>query len=269
MERDATAQKEISDLKKAANLALEKVKISTKESLKQAEGESASQLKLAREQLDSVTASWRRDQSENVELKQLIDHLKVSGKSELKNHLLAAEEAAAKMRETFELRLAESLKRQKTQLDDEIKSREMGEQKGKFKEEKACVEGLENMKEVLEGGEEREGSAGGGGNGKGGKADSEGGKADSEGGKADSEVDSEVGKADSKDWDHPDMAATHIVIAQTPSSSVPKIDSSAAAAASKTVAAVSGVSMVQRTKRLREEDDNSCEERKRRRNLKR
>ncbi|GMH77661.1 hypothetical protein TrRE_jg7069 [Triparma retinervis] len=41
----------------------------------------------------------------------------------------------------------------------------------------------------------------------------------------------------------PDMAATHTGIAQTPSSSVSKIDSSAAAAASKSAAAVSGDSM--------------------------
>jgi len=210
-ERDASAQKEIADLKNAANLALEKVKISAKESLKQALSESANQLKLAREhaarekeeaiakglkeaneermkaveeaigvfsknaekkkveaveaavaretmatrrvqaELESVTASWRRDQSENVELKQQIDHLKVSGKSELKNHLMAAEEAAAKMRETFELRLAEALKRQKVQLD-EIKAREASEQDAKFQEEKdnAVRETQKNAEKEME-----------------------------------------------------------------------------------------------------------------------
>lgn len=102
-------------------------------------------------ELESVTASWRRDQSENVELKQQIDHLKVSGKSEMKNHLMAAEEAAAKMREEFELRLAESLKRQKTQLD-EIKARETAEQEGKFQEEKdnAVRETQKNAEKEME-----------------------------------------------------------------------------------------------------------------------
>jgi len=210
-ERDTTAQKEIADLKNAANLALEKVKISAKDSLKQALQESANQLKLAREhaarekeeaiakglkeanedkmkavedaisvfsknaekkkaeaveaavaretmatrrvqaELESVTARWKRDQSENVELKQQLDHLKVSGKSELKSHLLAAEEAAAKMRETFELQLAEALKRQKTQLD-EIKNRESQEQEGKFQEEKdnAVRETQKNAEKEME-----------------------------------------------------------------------------------------------------------------------
>ncbi|GMH66148.1 hypothetical protein TrST_g11447 [Triparma strigata] len=210
-ERDITAQKEVSDLKAAANMALEKVKQSAKDSLKQALSESASQLKLAREhaarekedaiakglkeanedkikavddaisvfsknaekkrteaveaavsreqmatkrvqaELESVTQSWRRDQSELVEAKQQIDHLKVNGKSELKNHLLAAEEAAARARESFELQLADSLKRQKDQLED-IKSKELSEQESKFADEKdiAIKETQKNANKEME-----------------------------------------------------------------------------------------------------------------------
>ena len=102
-------------------------------------------------ELESVTASWRRDQTENVELKQQIDHLKVSSKSEIKNNLLAAEESAAKMRESFELNLAEALKRQKVQLD-EMKDREFGEQENKFQEEKdnAVRETQKNAEKEME-----------------------------------------------------------------------------------------------------------------------
>ena len=210
-ERDITAQKEVSDLKHAANLALEKVKQSAKDSLKQALSESAQQLKLAREhaarereeaiqkglkeanedkikavedaisvfsknaekkrteaveaavtrekmairrvqvELESVTVSWRRDQSELVECKQQIDHLKVNSKSDLKTHLMAAEEAAARARESFELQLAGSLKRQKETLD-EVKAKEKQEMESKFEEEKdlAIKETQKNANKEME-----------------------------------------------------------------------------------------------------------------------
>ncbi|GMH51794.1 hypothetical protein TL16_g01087 [Triparma laevis f. inornata] len=210
-ERDITAQREVSDLKNAANMALEKVKQSAKDSLKQALSESASQLKLAREhaarekeqaiakglkeanedkikavddaisvfsknaekkrteaveaavsreqmatkrvqaELESVTQSWRRDQSELVDAKQQIDHLKVNSKSDLKSHLLAAEEAAVRARENFELQLADSLKRQKDTLDD-VKTKEMSEQESKMVDEKenAIKETQKNANKEME-----------------------------------------------------------------------------------------------------------------------
>ena len=102
-------------------------------------------------ELESVTVSWRRDQSELVEAKQLIDNLKVNSKSELKSHLLAAEEAAARARETFELQLGESLKRQKDALED-IKAKEKQEMESKFEDEKdaAIKETQKNANKEME-----------------------------------------------------------------------------------------------------------------------
>ena len=194
-ERDVVAQKEINDLRAAANIALEKVKDSAKDSLKQALGESAAQLKLAREhaaremanaiekglreatedkrkavedaldifgksaekkreesvtaatareqmatkrvtaELESVTASWRTDQTELVNLKQQLDHYKVNSQSEMKNHILAAEEAAAKAREQYDLQLEGGLKRLR-ELMEEAKMKEMEAADGKWLEEK-------------------------------------------------------------------------------------------------------------------------------------
>ena len=188
------AQKQLGELKTAANAALEKVKDSAKESLKQALGESAAQLKLAREhagrekqaaidrglreanedkmkaveeaisvfgknaerkreeaviaavareqmaakrieaELESVTASWKRDQEELVSVKTILDHLKVNSESELKNHLAAAEEAAAKAREQYDLQLSQALQRLKEQLN-EIKAKETAAASDKFHEE--------------------------------------------------------------------------------------------------------------------------------------
>jgi len=67
-------------------------------------------------EIESISKSWRNDQSELIECKGLLDQLKVSGKSELANHIAAAEEAAIKAREAFEDELKRSLDRQAEQL---------------------------------------------------------------------------------------------------------------------------------------------------------
>jgi chromosome segregation ATPase len=86
-------------------------------------------------ELESVTASWRRDQTELVDLKQQLDHWKVNSQSDLRNHILAAEEAAAKAKEQYDLQLSQALQRLREQLD-EIKVKELEEATNKHMEEK-------------------------------------------------------------------------------------------------------------------------------------
>jgi len=197
-ERDAEAQKELSDLKNAANEALDKVKASAKDSLKHALEESASQLRLAREhaardkeaaikkgleqatnekrkaveealallqkscdkkkeealealtnrermakdrlsaEIESISRSWKNDQSELIEVKGLLDQLKVSGKNELANHISAAEEAAVKAREAFEEELKRSLDRQAETLG-RVKEDALGVAEKRAEEEKEAA----------------------------------------------------------------------------------------------------------------------------------